>query len=79
MSKRPRKAPADDLALVMIPTDFDVVRIGSFETLTLFGAERKDLFHFVCHDANSGLSQYHIPHYRIANAISKAGEKTEHD
>jgi hypothetical protein len=69
--------PAEDLLLMMIPTDFDVVRIGSYETVTLFGAERKDLFHFVCYEAGSGLRQYHIPHFRIADAISSAGGRTE--
>ena len=69
--------PAEDLLLTMIPTDFDVVRIGSYETVTLFGAERKDLFHFVCYEAGSGLRQYHIPHFRIAYAISAAGGRTE--
>jgi hypothetical protein len=55
----------------MIPTDFDVVRIGSCETLTLFGAERKSLFHFVRYEAGSGVSQYHVPHYPVAYAISR--------
>jgi hypothetical protein len=68
---------SEDLIVEMIPTDFDVVRIGSYQTVTLFGAERKDLFHFVCYDKDSGLSQYHIPHYRIADAIGKAGEGPE--
>ena len=69
--------PAEDLLLTMIPTDFDVVQIGSYGTVTLFGAERKDLFHFVCYEAGSGLRQYHIPHFRIAYAISAAGGRTE--
>lgn len=68
---------SENLILEMIPTDFDVLRIGSCETLTLFGSERKDMFHFVCHEAGSGLSQYHIPHYRIARAISLAADNTE--
>ena len=68
---------SENLIVEMIPTDFDVVRIGSYQTVTLFGAERKDLFHFVCYDKDSGLSQYHIPHYRIAVAIGKAGERPE--
>jgi hypothetical protein len=68
---------SENLILEMIPTDFDVVRIGSHENVTLFGAERKDLFHFVCHEEGSGLSQYHIPHYRIAHTISGAGERPE--
>jgi hypothetical protein len=62
---------------MMIPNDFDVIRIGSYEALTLFGAERKGLFHFVCHKAGSGLWQYHVPHFRIADAISAAAERTE--
>ena len=69
--------PADDPLLMMIPTDFDVVQIGSYGTVTLFGAERKDLFHFVCYEAGSGRQQYHIPHFRIADAISAASGRTE--
>jgi hypothetical protein len=61
----------------MIPTDFDVVRIGSSGNFTLFGAERKDLYHFVSYDTHTGIRQYHIPQYRIANAISLAADNTE--
>ena len=68
---------SENLILEMIPTDFDVVRIGSHKDVTLFGAERKDLFHLVCHEEGSGLSQYHIPHFRIADAIIAAGDRTE--
>ena len=69
--------PSDDFLLTMIPDDFNVVRLGSCDGLTLFGAERKGLFHFVCHKAGAGLWQHHIPHFRIAEAINPAGGTTE--
>jgi len=68
---------SENLISEMIPTDLDVVRIGSSGNLTLFGAERKDLYHFVSYDTHSGIRQYHIPQYRIANAISLAADNTE--
>jgi len=68
---------SENLISEMIPTDFDVVRIGSSGNLTLFGAERKDLYHFVSYDTHSGIRQYHIPQYRIANAISVAADNAE--
>ena len=62
---------SENLILEMIPTDFDVVQIDSDEDTALFGAERKSLFHFVRYEAGSGVSQYHVPHYLIAHAISR--------
>ncbi|HYW48608.1 MAG TPA: hypothetical protein VE959_37435, partial [Bryobacteraceae bacterium] len=55
--------PSDEFLLSMIPNDFNVVQIDSDEDVTLFGAERKSLFHFVRYEAGCGVSQYHVPHY----------------
>jgi hypothetical protein len=68
---------SENLIWERIPADFDVLRIGSYENVALFGAERKDLFHFVLCDTGSGLQQFHIPQYRIANAISLAAGNPE--
>jgi hypothetical protein len=68
---------SDDFVLTMISSDFEVVQIGSGEGQTLFGAQRKDLFHFICYTAGTGLRQYHVPHFRIADAVRKAEETPE--
>ncbi|QOY86154.1 hypothetical protein [Paludibaculum fermentans] len=69
--------PSDDFLLTRIPPDFDVAPIGSCDGHALFGAERRGLFHFVSYQSGTGLSQYHVPHFRIADAISAAAESSE--
>lgn len=68
----------------MVPSDFDVEKLFQNESGSLFGAKRKDVWHFVrtkFDEANSddgfimtSIAQQHIPRFLMADAISSLNE-----
>jgi hypothetical protein len=68
---------AKDIFMAAIQTDFNVAPIGETDELALFGDDQKDLFHFVCYQYDSGLYQFYVPHFRVADAITEAAARTE--
>src|SRR4051794_28725202 len=61
----------------MLPSDFDVVEVGSTGNLAVFAAERKDCFHLVSLNASGTLRQFHIPHFTVATAIHRSAGSSE--
>lgn len=68
-----RAKQAEEMMLLIIPMDFDVRLVGSVGAVTIFAEERQDYFHLVLRDgATSRLWQYHVPHFRVAAAVTTA-------
>ena len=70
----------DNLMLAVIPKDFNVELLGHVPGKALFGAKRKDVWHFVHWQSAEGLnsiSQAHVPRFAMAEAVSHLRQMAE--
>jgi hypothetical protein len=70
----------DELMLAVIPKDFGVELLGHVPGKALFGAKRKDVWHFVHWQSAEGrnsISQAHVPRFAMAKAVSQLRRMAE--
>lgn len=70
----------DELMLTAIPQDFGVELLGHVPEKALFGAKRKDVWHFVhwqSADGRNSISQAHVPRFAMAEVVSELRRTAE--